>query len=337
MTSTLVRIGLGVLPVALFLATLVYLDSYKLVRPRLVLGTLVAGGAMAGIAYWAGIGLSELGSLKASTYSRYFAPLIEEGLKALAIGYLLLTSRLGFLVDATILGFAAGAGFAMVENLWYLQALPHTPVATWIIRGFGTAIMHGGAGAILAMIAKSLSERGAARPIAASLLGLAAAVTIHSVFNHFFLSPVVSACAVLIALPPLVAVVFRQGELALRRWLDVGFDADTEMLELIHSGRLSDSRVGRYLSSLRERFRGEVVADLLCYLRLHLELSLRAKGLLMMREAGFRPSVAPEVRALLDELGYLDRAIGATGKLAMAPFIRRGGRETWQLALLEER
>ena len=59
------------------------------------------------------------------------------------------------------------------------------------------------------------------------------------------------------------------------------------MLELINSGRLSDSPVGRYLHTMKARFRGPVVADLLCYLRLYTELALRAKGILMMRENGF--------------------------------------------------
>jgi len=34
-----------------------------------------------------------------------------------------------------------------------------------------------------------------------------------------------------------------------------------------------------------------VVADLLCYLRLHTELALRAKGILMMRESGFEATI----------------------------------------------
>jgi len=56
-------------------------------------------------------------------------------------------------------------------------------------------------------------------------------------------------------------------------WLGTGFDADTEMLGLINSGKLSDSPVGRYLLELKQKFEGPVVADLVCYLRLHTELA----------------------------------------------------------------
>ena len=53
-------------------------------------------------------------------------------------------------------------------------------------------------------------------------------------------------------------------------------------------------------TTLKAKFRGPVVADLLCYLRLYTELALRAKGILMMRESGFdvpgRRGDAGEVR-----------------------------------------
>ena len=85
------------------------------------------------------------------------------------------------------------------------------------------------------------------------------------------------------------------------------------MLESINSGAFPDSHAGRYLHSLRDRFRGEVVADMLCYLRLHVELALRAKGLLLLRESGFdEPPVDDDLRAQLQELRYLEHSLGKT-------------------------
>ena len=128
----------------------------------------------------------------------------------------------------------------------------------------------------------------------------------------------------------------RRSESSLREWLDVGFDADTELLELIHSGELSSTRVGLYLESLKEHFDGVVVADMLCYLRLHVELALCAKGLLMMKENGFKVTLEPDVEARFAELKYLEKTIGLTGRLAMAPFLRSGAREVWQLSMLRQ-
>ena len=82
------------------------------------------------------------------------------------------------------------------------------------------------------------------------------------------------------------------------------------MLELLDSDEFDKSNVGSYLQSLRSHFRGEVVADMLCYLRLHLELEMMAKGMLLMRQEGLSPELEPGTRAKFDELRYLERSIG---------------------------
>ncbi|HVP15405.1 MAG TPA: hypothetical protein VMS88_07660, partial [Terriglobales bacterium] len=91
------------------------------------------------------------------------------------------------------------------------------------------------------------------------------------------------------------------------------------------------SRVGRYLDSLRARFPGPVVADMLCLLRIHLELSLGAKGILLARSAGVRIPVDEHLRASFEELRFLQRSIGPTGRLAIQPFLRTSSRDLWQL------
>ena len=60
--------------------------------------------------------------------------------------------RIGFLVDAAIFGFAVGTGFALAENLYYLHLAAEAGMGTWIVRGFGTALMHGGATALFAVM-----------------------------------------------------------------------------------------------------------------------------------------------------------------------------------------
>jgi protease PrsW len=107
------------------------------------------------------------------------------------------------------------------------------------------------------------------------------------------------------------------------------------MLASIMSGHFADSPAGGYLATLKSRFHGPIVADLLCYLRLHSELALRAKGLLMMRESGFDASIDEATRAKLTELRYLEASIGATGQLAVKPLLHAGHKEMWQLRMLE--
>ena len=327
---------LGLLPVICFLAGLVYLDSYKLVGIRWVIGIIVAGGVTAGIGYLINSYFLDLLEVEFTTYIRYISPFIEEILKAFVILVLIRLNRVGFLVDAAIFGFAVGAGFAMIENIYFLQFLPEANAGLWIVRGFGTAIMHGGATAIFAVAGRALMSQKKKLGIIAFFPGLLIASVTHSIFNHFFLSPILTTVGVLVVLPILMAAVFQQSEKSVEEWLDVGFDADTELLELINSGELSESKVGQYLHSLKEKFDGAIVADLLCYLRLHVELALRAKGLLMMRESGFQNAPGAETRAKLEEMKYLETSIGATGKLAIRPFLQMSRKDLWQFYMLRK-
>jgi RsiW-degrading membrane proteinase PrsW (M82 family) len=333
MTGWIVPALVGLLPVLGFLAVLLAIESYKLVRLSTVIAVVVAGAVVAGVSYLANAWLIERLDADLGTYSRYIAPVVEELLKAAVVGVLVHTRRVGFLVDGAIFGFAVGAGFAVVENLYYQQIAPDAGLGTWIVRGFGTAIMHGGATAIYTIATLALIER--VRPrLLAFVPGFVTAVILHSAFNHMFLSPKLSTLAVVVLIPPLILYVFHRSQKALGDWLGSGFDSDAERLELIQSGKLADSPIGRYLATLKSRFAGPVVADLLCYLRLHTELAMRAKGLLLMRESGFDLPLDDETKAKFEEMRYLEKSIGRTGMLALQPVLPMSQKELWQLQML---
>src|SRR5210317_2325611 len=254
----------GMLPVCCFLAALVFLDSYKLVPMRWILGTIGLGAVAGILSYPLNVGASELLDIDFVVLTRYVAPVIEEALKALIVLALIRNNRIGFPVDAAIYGFAVGAGFAIFENLYYLQAAPHMLLGTWVVRGFGTAMMHGAATAIFAIVSQALMGQYPRRGLLNLVPGFIVAITIHSVFNHFFVAPIINTLIVLVSLPLLLAIVFQQSEKSITEWLGMGFDADAELIELINSGDFSTSKVGEYLHSLKEKFEGPVVVDLLC-------------------------------------------------------------------------
>ena len=334
LTEFLLPALIGLLPVLTFLGALLYLDSYKLVNLRAVIAVVVCGALVAGLSY--GVNAFVLGQVQIdiTEYSRYVAPIIEELLKGLVIVALIRAHRIGFLVDAAIMGFAVGTGFALVENLYYLHLAPDAGMGTWIVRGFGTAIMHGGATAIFAVLGLAMLERAKQARFTDMLPGLALAVVLHSGYNHLTHEPRLATLAIMLVLPPLFYVVFERSEKAVGGWLGQGFDADTEMLELINSGNLSDSPVGQYLHTLKDKFQGPVVADLLCYLRIYTELALHAKGILMMRENGFNVDVDDATKAKFTEMRYLESSIGKTGLLAIQPMCHMSHKDLWQLYML---
>jgi len=331
------RVTINTLPVIVFLAALMILDSYKLVRPASVLRTILAGMGAAVVAMYVNGAIVRGWSWEVATYSRYVAPPIEETIKGAILVGLIASKRVGFMIDAAIYGFALGTGFAIVENVYYLGILCDATVAMSVLRGFGTALMHGGATALLGIVTKSLTERYGFARAWIFLPGLGIAVVLHSLFNHFPISPAVSALGMVVMLPALMYGVFQQGQGALRRWLGVGFDTDAELLEMIASGGIGGSRMGEYLSSLRDRFPPEVVVDMFNMLRLRVELSIRAKGILLMREAGFEVQPTPDIAEKFEELAFLEKSIGRTGQLAMLPLLHWRERDLWELHLLGRR
>jgi hypothetical protein len=266
--------------------------------------------------------------------TRYVAPPIEETLKAAWVAWLIARRRVGFMVDAAIVGFAVGTGFALVENIYYLRTLETHNIAVSIVRGLGTAIMHGGTTAIYGIITRTLVDRSGGR-WTSYLPGLALVIVVHSLFNHFLLSPVLSTIVLHVLLPVILVAAFWESERIMRRWLGRQMDVDIELLELMSSGALTDSRVGRYVADLRRQVGPSVVVDMLCYLRIRTELAISAKGILMMKEAGFKPAAPEGTREKFVELKHLEKNIGVTGRLAMKPLLHQSTHDLWQLHQLE--
>ena len=327
---------LALLPVVLFLLTLVTLDSYKLVRFRIVVMLVGLGAVTALGCLYVNPALQMALGLSFTDYSRYLAPFVEEMFKGAVIIIAISRRQIGFLVDAAVWGFALGTGFAAVENVHYFLVIAEPNPTLWAIRGFGTAVMHGGATAILAVVSKLFTDSRDSVVPHLFLPGYIAAAGIHGLYNQFFLSPSDSALIVLVVVPLIFVLTFWASERATQEWIGAGFDTDQELLTVMKAGRISETRVGEYLGQLRNRFAPECIADMLCLIRLHVELSIKAKGMLIMRKAGFSPPADPSVEADFRELEYLQESIGRTGLIALRPIFHTNSRDLWKLYMLRQ-
>jgi len=331
-----VSVGLALVPVLLMLALLQLMDSFELVRLPAVLLAIAAGAAAALLLLPVHDWAIDASGLEVESFSRYVAPVTEEALKGLFVVFLLWRRRIGFLVDAAVQGFGVGTGFALVENIDYLRRLTEAPLALWLVRGLGTAVLHGTTTAMFAMLSKTLMDRWTDRHALALVPGLALAVAIHSGFNHLPLPPVALTLVIMLVLPAAIVVVFQRSESATREWVGSGLDLDVELLELVRSEIFAATRFGTYLQELRQRFNGLVVADMFCLLRLELELSVQAKAMLLAREAGLVVPPGPDLAISLDEIRYLQSSIGRTGLLALKPLRVTSDRDRWHRYLLAE-
>lgn len=324
----------SILPVALFLVFLFLLDSFKLVLKRYLFYSLLWGVISAGVAYFLNSFLFEQFSVSFKTVSLYIAPFSEELLKSLFILWISYKKRVGFMIDAAIYGFAIGAGFSLVENFLYLNTIADGNIIIWIIRGFGTAFMHGGCTALFAVILIGGKSRNVST-LATVAFSLLAAYFIHSAFNHFYIDPIIQTLGIIIVLPVVFILIFRYNEIQLRSWLEIEFSSEIELLNMINKGQFLSTRSGEYLASLISRFSGEAILDMYCYIRIYLELSIKAKRNVMLKESGFPVIIEIDIENKLRELSQLRKQIGKVGELTLSPLIRMNYRDLWKLNTLK--
>jgi RsiW-degrading membrane proteinase PrsW (M82 family) len=235
----------SLLPVPAFLAGLRLLDSYKLVSVRRTIRSILVGCIVAGVCYLINSAAFAASDGAARWHLTMGAPVIEEILKAAYLMWPIRTNRVGFMVDAAITGFAIGAGFGLVENVAYLAHFAGSSPLLWIVRGFGTAMMHGATTAIVGIVSVGARRYD---------VGLVIAVAIHCAYNLELGWPIASAAALLILLPVILALVFLRSEASLRKWLGDRLDRDVDLLHSLSTGRFSGTHAARYLQSLKASF-----------------------------------------------------------------------------------
>jgi len=329
---TRILIALG--PILLLVGAFYLLDSHRLVSPRQLLQALLAGGVCAGAGFVLNNLLLRLSGLSLLAFAIMVAPVVEELLKAAFGAWLVRTGRVGFLIDAALLGFATGAGFALVENIYYLNMLARSDLLVWSVRGLGTAVMHGGTTAIFTVIYFGITRgRGDRRP---GVAALAVAILLHGLFNRFLVHPLWTTAVAILVVPPLLAVAYRVGEHRLQNWLGTGMDRDLKLLRLIRSGEVGSSPLGRYLQELRSRLGPARAVDAFCLLRLQAELNLVVQGGLLLRQNGLKAELPAEVGEKMVESSRLQRSLGPTGRLALLQVSPWDGGHPWQLRKLEQ-
>jgi len=324
---------ISVFPAVIFLIFLFLLDSFKLVSYKLLIMCFLWGILSALISYLFNSFLPIFSEDSPKALTLIQAPVTEEILKAFVIYIFLSTKKIGFSIDAIIYGFAIGTGFSLAENVYYLNVNPDPNLLIWVVRGLGTSLMHGGCTSLLAMITLGRADKHRIRPLNI-ISGLVTAILMHSLFNSFYFDPLLQTLGLLLIMPLLFLSIFYFKERALRKWLDLEFYNEVELLSKIRRGEVSETNAGIYLNSLRDRFKPEIILDMYCYLSLYLELSVKAKRNILLRESGIEPPIEEDIEQKLKELLHLRRDIGKVGELTLAPLIKMSYNDLWKLKQL---
>jgi hypothetical protein len=115
------------------------------------------------------------------------------------------------------------------------------------------------------------------------------------------------------------------------------FDSEVKLLGMIRKGKFSETKAGSFLVSIKKHFHPEVVLDIYCFISLYMELSIKAKSILMLKENDLPIPSDPGIQNKLQELKNLRKSIGKAGFLAIAPILRMSKKDLWKISLLEAR
>ena len=330
---------LALVPVMLMVALFVWLDVFKLMSLPEILVLLLLGAVAAAASYPIAGRVIDALPLGFTFYSKFLAPWIEESLKAIAVLFLFWRNRIGYKLDAVISGFAIGAGFSVIENILYLLRFPELGTGVWMVRGLGTALMHGATTAILAATLHELSDR-ELRDRAAEyrfhplwiVPGLIAAGLIHTLFNQFPNQPVVAMMGALIGAPLVLMAIFAFGSKEAQGWLVEESRDHRAALEALQAGRFPDGESGRRIAGLAARLDQGGADRVRAYLTSAMRLTVAAEEKLL----GQPIPPAKELLAELDAMASLKAAMGRTGWAALEPLLPFSRNDQWEVSELVE-
>lgn len=298
----------------LFLALVRWLDLYASGSFRSVL--VCFGWGL--IAFWLALQINTaIGKVVGFTLLMMLvAPVVEEILKSLILIYAVRRSDFTYFVDGAIYGFAAGACFAVLENLLYLGRVEaEAGLALAFGRAFSTALMHGSATALVGIALGRLRYgRGASR-FAALFLGWAAAITLHVTFNNV-VNMNAGTLTLLLAIGlglggvGLVSAFIFWGLAEERRWLrqtlglQVGVSAgESAVIQKLDDLETLLAPVGQHFGTAKRK-------QVAGFLKLQAQLGLKRKVQEMTPDPNLRAEMERQVAALRREIDAVRKDLG---------------------------
>ncbi len=271
-------------------------------------------------------------------------PVIEELVKSIPLLILAFRKRIAFFIDSVICGAAVGGGFSFLENIFYLVLGDSVDLSTGLFRGLEVALIHMGCSAIIAagmmMVVRQTERKRSRMPMSTNdIIKTTAlfvvALAFHIFHNTFQFTPIMQFFWVLAVTVGMIAVVYFYDIDMTHRWLDKGLDMQINLLRSIEGGHLLNTPTGTFLESVKELFPPNVYFDIICYVRLQIELSVAAKTRFMLHEVGMDEPMEADKKELtlsqFAELRELEKNIGPSAKMIIAPIVKLSPADTQAL------
>jgi RsiW-degrading membrane proteinase PrsW (M82 family) len=297
------------------------LDFYKTGEYTIIALSFLAGLVAFWLASQANSTTVSQGWLPRMDVIRYSAPILEEILKGLILWYLISRPRFTYFVEGAVYGFAAGIGFAIVENFQYIQSAQSAGLMLALSRVISTNLMHAAATSILGIfLGQARFERTWLRRLLVGLLGLAIAMLLHVGFNNLVTRVdggllLLYAAATGIAAAGLIAYVIKRGLKSGKTWLEESLG----MTDRVTSGEAAVvtrmESVDDILEPLAERFGDKKAAEIKDFLTKQARLGFMRKSVERLSDERMKRATEEEIVKLRTQVDDARRKVGSYAML----------------------
>ena len=324
----------ALLPVVIYIFVVYQIDNFSLISVKRLL-LLILCGMLTALACFALFQLT--GTIIPQSLSDSVNPIIEEMVKGIPLLWLAARKKIVFFIDSVICGAAVGGGFSILENIFYLLLGDQMGIGTVLFRGLEVALVHMGCSALVAaglMLIVRMIEYSRSRSvvkksdIAMSVFLLSEAPVLHLFHNTFHFVPLVQFVFVIGTLGGLLVWTYFYDVEMIHSWIDTGLDKQLDLLASIKTGRLDDTPTGKFLESVKDAFPPKDFFDIICYVQLHVELSVASRSRVMLRETGLEDNLplsdAMKEQIISQYIEYktLEKRLGNAARMTIAPIVK---------------
>ncbi len=324
----------ALLPVVIYIIVVYQIDNFSLISVKRLL-LLILCGMLTALACFALFQLT--GKIIPESQSDSVNPIIEEMVKGIPLLWLAARKKIVFFIDSVICGAAVGGGFSILENIFYLLLGDEMGIGTVLFRGLEVALVHMGCSALVAaglMLIVRMIEYSRSRSvvkksdIAMSVFLLSEAPVLHLFHNTFHFVPLVQFVFVIGTLGGLLVWTYFYDVEMIHSWIDTGLDKQLDLLASIKTGRLDDTPTGKFLESVKDAFPQKDYFDIICYVQLHVELSVASRSRVMLRETGLEDNLPlsdemkEQIISQYVEYKILEKRLGNAARMTIAPIVK---------------
>ena len=324
----------ALLPVVIYIIVVYQIDNFSLISVKRLL-LLILCGMLTALACFALFQLT--GKIIPESQSDSVNPIIEEMVKGIPLLWLAARKKIVFFIDSVICGAAVGGGFSILENIFYLLLGDEMGIGTVLFRGLEVALVHMGCSALVAaglMLIVRMIEYSRSRSvvkksdIAMSVFLLSEAPVLHLFHNTFHFVPLVQFVFVIGTLGGLLVWTYFYDVEMIHSWIDTGLDKQLDLLASIKTGRLDDTPTGKFLESVKDAFPPKDFFDIICYVQLHVELSVASRSRVMLRETGLEDNLPlsdemkEQIISQYIEYKILEKRLGNAARMTIAPIVK---------------